>query len=193
MVSRQAIWSKKRYAEDSEFRKRLVARAHGRYRAHKDEITESLRERYRADPEYRERKRKRGRRISDDLYDVLFARQGGVCAICKQKHHGRLHADHCHWTGKLRGLLCPKCNLSLGLHNDDTDRLLAAVAYLVASRCDIGSADVGAITTEIAERSRRRLEALLRTAFASRPSRSERASSRHGATSQLNQFARQRD
>jgi hypothetical protein len=41
MVSRQAIWSKKRYAEDPEFRKRLVARALAHYRAHKDEITEA--------------------------------------------------------------------------------------------------------------------------------------------------------
>ncbi len=168
MVSRQAIWSKKRYAEDSEFRKRLVGRALGHYRAHKDEITESLRERYRADPEYRERKRKRGRRISDDLYDVLFARQGGVCAICKQKHHSRLHADHCHSTGKLRRLLCPKCNLSLGLHNDDPDSMLAAVAYLEVWLQEIGSADAGVIAAGIVERLRRRLEVLVRAALALR-------------------------
>jgi recombination endonuclease VII len=168
MVSRQAVWSKKRYAEDPEFRKRLVARALAHYTAHKAEITESLRERYRADPEYRERKRKRGRRISDDLYDVLFARQGGVCAICKRKHHGRLHADHCHTTGRQRRLLCPKCNLSLGLHNDDPDSMLAAVAYLEVWRQEIGSADAGVIAAGIVERLRRRLEVLVRAALALR-------------------------
>ena len=114
MVSRQAIWMKKRYAEDPDYRDQQIARSLRHYWTHKDEINEGQRERYQADPEYRELKRKRGRRIPDDVYDVLFALQGGVCAICKKKHHRRLHADHCHVTGKLRGLLCPKCNPASG-------------------------------------------------------------------------------
>ncbi len=168
MVSRQAIWAKRRYAEDPAYRKREAARRRRYRRAHKDEINERRREKYRTDPEYRERKRKRKRRISDDVYDVLFARQGGVCAVCKQKYHRRLHADHCHSTGKLRGLLCPKCNPALGLCRDDPDCLLAAAAYLLASRHDIGSADAGVIAAEIAERLRRQLEVLLREQFALR-------------------------
>ena len=127
MVSRQAIWMKKRYAEDPDYRDQQIARSLRHYWEHKDEINEGQRERYQADPEYRELKRKRGRRIPDDVYDVLFALQGGVCAICKKKHHRRLHADHCHVTGKLRGLLCPKCNPALGLYDDDPDCLLAAL------------------------------------------------------------------
>ena len=147
-----------------------------RYRnANKDEINEHWREKYRTDPEFRERVKERARQISNDAYDVLFARQGGVCAACKQKYHRRLHADHCHATGKLRGLLCSNCNTGLGLYNDDADRLLAAVAYLVASRCDIGSADPTVIAAEMAERLSRRLEVLLREAFALRPEGAGRA------------------
>jgi hypothetical protein len=170
MVSRQAIWARRRYAEDPEFRKRARASSLRRYAAHKDEIKKRRQERYRTDYAYRERTRERQRerqrryqaRLYGDDYDVLLARQGGVCAICKQKSNRRLARDHCHSTGKRRGLLCMRCNTSLGLHNDDTDRLLAAAAYLEVSRRDIGSVDASVIAAEIAERLRQRAELLLR-------------------------------
>lgn len=52
----------------------------------------------------------------------------GVCEICKRLC--RIHRDHCHRTGKSRGGLCQKCNLGLGLFNDNTALLRAAVKYL---------------------------------------------------------------
>jgi hypothetical protein len=113
--------------------------------------------------------------MSGEDYDVLVALQGGLCAICRRKpkryrkkRNHRLEVDHCHSTNKVRGLLCGKCNPMLGQCNDDPDRLLAAIAYLVASRHDVGPADARAIAAEFAERSRRRLEFLIRAAFASR-------------------------
>lgn len=61
--------------------------------------------------------------------------QGGKCAICSQSLSldptiatGRI--DHCHASGKFRGVLCDSCNLGLGKFGDDPKRLLAAVAYL---------------------------------------------------------------
>jgi hypothetical protein len=54
--------------------------------------------------------------------------QGGVCAIC----HGALepgHIDHCHQSGKVRGILCQRCNTGLG-HVERPGFLPAALAYL---------------------------------------------------------------
>jgi len=63
----------------------------------------------------------------------MLKQQGGVCAICKKK--GRpLGVDHCHSTGKVRGILCGKCNSGLGFYDDDSDVMRAAAAYLDASR-----------------------------------------------------------
>src|SRR5438445_350801 len=48
-------------------------------------------------------------------YDQLLAEQNGVCAICGcLPTYRRLALDHCHETGKIRGLLCTRCNIALG-------------------------------------------------------------------------------
>lgn len=52
-----------------------------------------------------------------------------VCEVCNGRGL-KLHIDHCHATGKVRGVLCHKCNLVLGLVNDDPKRLLALVEYV---------------------------------------------------------------
>jgi hypothetical protein len=74
--------------------------------------------------------------ISLEEYDAMLDRQGGVCAICKRKpDEGKaLFVDHCHVTGRVRGLLCGKCNSVLAFGNDDPDILRAAIAYLQAAR-----------------------------------------------------------
>lgn len=56
--------------------------------------------------------------ITRDQYNDLFNKQNGKCAICgrEQKElNSALAVDHCHKTGKVRGLLCGNCNASLGL------------------------------------------------------------------------------
>ena len=66
-------------------------------------------------------------------YDQLLSSQGGVCAICKTppKPGGRrLNVDHDHKTGKVRGLLCHRCNRALPWMSDSSDRLRAAADYL---------------------------------------------------------------
>ena len=53
--------------------------------------------------------------ISAEDFDAMLTEQNGCCAICGNKDDGRrLHVDHCHTTGKVRGLLCSPCNTKLG-------------------------------------------------------------------------------
>lgn len=62
-------------------------------------------------------------------YEMLTARHGGTCAICKLKTDA-LCIDHDHDTGKVRGVLCVDCNLGLGRFKDNPDRLRGAIKYL---------------------------------------------------------------
>lgn len=71
-------------------------------------------------------------------FDALLAQQNGKCAICRnastgRKKSGRLAIDHCHSTGKVRGLLCHRCNTMLGQSKDSPEILRAAALYLEAS------------------------------------------------------------
>ena len=73
--------------------------------------------------------------ITLEDYDVLYEKQNGVCAICGLPEITlRLQVDHCHATGKIRGLLCLYCNNVIGKANDDTVILKKAIKYLEASR-----------------------------------------------------------
>lgn len=71
-------------------------------------------------------------------YDEMFQAQNGLCAICfnPETHIGRsgkvvsLAVDHSHETGEVRGLLCHRCNVSLGNMNDDIQVLHNAISYL---------------------------------------------------------------
>jgi hypothetical protein len=100
-----------------------------------------------ADPEkYRQyeraRKAKRKERTADLLlmrtyqlepgeYDRRLQEQGGGCKICgKPPKKRRLDVDHCHGTGKVRGLLCSACNRGIGYFGDNPDLVSAAAAYL---------------------------------------------------------------
>jgi len=70
--------------------------------------------------------------ISIHDYNKKLVEQKKVCAICRKLCGlGRnLAVDHCHASGKIRGLLCSKCNLGLGLFKDDTILLATAKKYL---------------------------------------------------------------
>jgi len=76
--------------------------------------------------------------ITIEQYENLFKQQNGKCAICKQIPIGKTHndgtlcVDHCHITGKVRGLLCQKCNRGIGHFNHNILLLESAIKYLFA-------------------------------------------------------------
>jgi hypothetical protein len=88
--------------------------------------------RWALEPDYRDGKRARRYGLTLAEYRALQARQGNVCAICRKRARV-LCIDHCHLTGRVRGLLCPKCNSALGFCDDDPQLLRAALAYLLAT------------------------------------------------------------
>ncbi|OHD23878.1 MAG: hypothetical protein A2Y38_17005 [Spirochaetes bacterium GWB1_59_5] len=75
--------------------------------------------------------------LSVQDYQALLIAQSGRCAICLRPERAtkfgkvvRLSVDHCHTTGRVRGLLCRSCNFGLGSFDDDPDTLLLAANYL---------------------------------------------------------------
>ena len=61
-------------------------------------------------------------------YALRVKQQNELCAICSRKR--RLAVDHCHITGRVRGLLCYPCNVALGNFNDDANMVKKAAKYL---------------------------------------------------------------
>lgn len=75
-----------------------------------------------------DRRRKFG--LSVEQYQQMLKAQREACAICRKKK--RLHVDHDHVTGAVRGLLCNRCNSALAAFEDDLRP--AMEAYLDASK-----------------------------------------------------------
>ncbi len=87
--------------------------------------------------------------ISLESYEEMFRAQDGRCAACKQretaKQKGRimlLGVDHDHTTGKIRGLLCNRCNRVLGLFRDNPDVIKRALDYVRSRRPKISPSDI---------------------------------------------------
>ena len=135
-------WDKDRYANDPAFRKRVLAKNKVHRTAHKDEINAGRRQKYATDPDFRamvlasnslsrqagKLKKKYGLSLAD--YNAKVARQGGICPICLRIPTDRLCVDHNHETRTLRSLLCRRCNIGLGLYNDDPAAMRRGADYL---------------------------------------------------------------
>ena len=68
--------------------------------------------------------------LTAEQYEALLAYQGGACAICGGERRYRLNVDHDHATGKVRGLLCRRCNKLLRDVRDDAETLHRAGWYV---------------------------------------------------------------
>src|SRR6267142_4841583 len=130
---------RRRYAEDADYRRRTLAKHRAVALTHKAEISERRRRMWQLEHGVKTRTRRYG--ISMEEYHALMRRQGGACAICKKIPEKPLCIDNCHLTGKVRGLLCTKCNSGIGFYEDDPNRLRAAIDYL--ARAGRSAADRG--------------------------------------------------
>ena len=80
-----------------------------------------------------DRKYKRRYGITKQQKDEMFEAQGFGCASCGTKeptNNKFWHVDHCHSSGKVRGILCQRCNHALGLLDDDITKILALANYM---------------------------------------------------------------
>lgn len=71
--------------------------------------------------------------LTSEQYEELWRRQEGRCALCGTHDDvldKRLFVDHCHDTGKIRGLLCPPCNSALGVLGDTPEAFERVLIYL---------------------------------------------------------------
>lgn len=135
-----AAQNKRYYAEN---RERLIARQRERYQENRVIII-ARNKTERADPTHDRRKRERSAKlkaafgISQIEFMERLVEQGGTCKICKRDpgvgKDGRLllQVDHCHKTGKVRGILCPSCNSGLAKFKENPALLAEAIRYLDA-------------------------------------------------------------
>ena len=88
--------------------------------------------RYRAKYETKDYELKSKYGITLEEYNARLLKQDNKCAICGgiNRSGKRLAVDHCHVTGRVRGLLCSNCNNGLGLFQDNSEFLNKAAAYL---------------------------------------------------------------
>ena len=68
-------------------------------------------------------------KLTEDTYRDMLDKQKGCCAICGVSLDSA-HVDHCHYSNKIRGILCRYCNTGLGMFKDNIDFLNKAILYL---------------------------------------------------------------
>lgn len=69
----------------------------------------------------------------EEALSLYHKSQNGCCSVCKKtkvENKKELSIDHCHVTGKIRGILCSNCNSGIGLLKDSIDILELAIEYL---------------------------------------------------------------
>lgn len=118
-------WKRNRYQSDASYRQKAIDRAKRWIKNNPDKRFDAiLRRRY-------------GITIGD--YERMLAEQDEKCAICEKPETRidprsgevqRLSVDHCHKTKVVRGLLCRRCNHTLGQYEDDPQPFLNMAAYL---------------------------------------------------------------
>jgi len=81
-------------------------------------------------PNQRETRLKRVYSLLPGQYAETLKKQNGVCKLCSRKTDKPLLVDHCHITGRVRGLLCINCNTALGYIEKWRSKMLQIYVYL---------------------------------------------------------------
>jgi len=71
--------------------------------------------------------------ITLEDYNIMLNNQKGLCRVCgidRMNLRKNLSVDHCHKTGKVRGLLCERCNTALGLLKEDIKIMRNLINYM---------------------------------------------------------------
>jgi hypothetical protein len=122
MLERNRLWKQANPDKVKEIAKKATAKVRSRQSSIQKKETE-LQRKY---------------KINFNEYTVLYKNQNGICLICSiplrllsgDSTNKPANVDHCHRTGKIRGLLCNNCNRGLGHFQDREDLLLNAIGYL---------------------------------------------------------------
>lgn len=117
-----ATFEKRRWVDrqgDADYRAQQADRARAWYAANKPRVAARNR--------VHGLKKKYGLTLDD--FEQMRQSQGGGCAICRSTEE-KLVVDHCHSTGKVRGLLCGSCNTGIGHLGDTAESVSRAVSYL---------------------------------------------------------------
>lgn len=81
-----------------------------------------------------EKQRTRILGVTPQQYDEMHKNQQGLCGICQHRLRSRRYkafcVDHCHETGRVRGLLCHNCNRAIGMLQDSVENLLRAIKWI---------------------------------------------------------------
>ena len=128
--------ARKKWLEDNKEKvRKYKSEWNKKHNYHKSEYFKNYAMKYRKDPKKKKERRRRDLYVyglTYEEYEKLLEEQNNTCKICKGvSHNGKsLCVDHDHISGKVRGLLCDKCNRGLGCYNDDISLLLEAINYL---------------------------------------------------------------
>ncbi len=120
--------ARERWARDADYRKTAITRKREWRRANPDKA--------------RAEDRRSNYKVLEADFRAMLASQDQRCAICRSPDPNCV--DHCHTTGRFRGVLCRTCNAGLGQFRDDPALMRAAALYVEQRR----ASDEGCLDTE---------------------------------------------
>ncbi len=136
----QKRWLERRPEKVAEYREASRVRMVGKYATdedHRETVRQRVRDwRAKVGPEHvakiqRKQLLKREYSMTLEQFEAMLATQKGVCALCGKDGGKRgLSVDHDHDTGGIRGLLCTRCNVALGVIGDNIEGVQKVMEYL---------------------------------------------------------------